>query len=136
MLRVLIAVSRQARERLSRILTHRELRFVESAGDLHAALGQDANQFVILGAHFDESNTLGVLQHLLTSARSAGIVCVRGSSGQLGEASIEGLRIACAEVGALGFLDLTAYPDDGAGNAHIRGLLERLFRDIEAHAPQ
>jgi hypothetical protein len=125
--RVLVAVSSHGHQRLAKILCTCHLCPVKSAAQLVRLLDASAHDMVIIGAHFEESNTLGVLARICKHPNAAMVVCVRGVAGNLGPGSVDGLRLACRELGARGFVDLTAYSDDDASNGRLRRLFEGLF---------
>jgi len=125
---VLLAVGPQARHRLQRILGGDcDLRHVASTTELLQALDPAVHDMVVVGAHFDESHTLDVLARIFHHDHARIVVCVCGRRGLLGEATVNGLGLASRVLGARGFVDLTAYPDDDAGDARIRSLFQRLL---------
>jgi hypothetical protein len=124
--RVLLAVSARTQRRIAAILSDCELSFVPSGSRLLQALEHADHDLVIIGAHFDESSALAVLEQLGKRRDVPPLVCVRGAS-RFGRPSVEALRLASEQLGARGFIDLEQYPDNEAGNARVRRMLERLF---------
>jgi hypothetical protein len=125
--RVVVAVSPGLRQRMRAIVPECELRFVETGDDLLRELDDERCDMLILGAHFDESSAVTALERVLARRETFPVVCVRGIHSRLGYRSIHALRMALDALGAREFIDLLLYPDDEAGNARVRALLERLM---------
>ena len=125
-MRVLAAVSR-GRERLFAVLGADHVVWADTIQDVVSALDRGAFDMVIIGASFDDSRALEALRHAVTRADRSVLVCVRAARfEQLGEASFAAFVIACEETGADCVLDLSAFPDDDAGNARARQVLRRI----------
>jgi hypothetical protein len=123
---VLIAVSGRTQRRMAAILSDCELSFVPSGRGLLQALESRAYDLVIVGAHFDESSALSVLEQLCKRKDVPPLVCVRGAS-RIGRPSVEAVRLASEQLGARGFIDLEQYPENEAGNTRVRRMLEQLL---------
>ena len=125
--RVLAAVAQITRPRLGAILAACSLRWVETSAELFGALGEGGYDLVIVGAHFEESNTVGVLESVFKHPGASRIVCICGTRGQLGSATLKALRLASEVIGVRGFIDFTDCPDDEEGNARLRRRFEALL---------
>lgn len=127
--RVIAAVDRAAWRRLRAILPECELRFVDTSAQLARELDAGPCDMLIVGAHFDESTAIGAIERVLARDEMFSVVCIRGRpfASALGGPSLEALRVASRALGAQNFIDLLEYPDDEAGNARIRAMLERLL---------
>jgi DNA-binding NtrC family response regulator len=126
--RVVAAVRRDLQRRIRAILSHCELRFVESGAELLYALDERDCDLLIIGLHFDQSSTAQALQRVLSRDEAFPVVCVRGLPfSRLGDATLEAARLAFAELGVHNFIDLLQYPDDALGNERVRTMLERLL---------
>lgn len=127
--RVVAAVTPDLQPRIRAILPPCELRFVGTAARLLAELDDPGCCMLIIGAHFDESTALEALARALAREETFPVVCVRGRpfSMALDRPALEALRLASRALGAQNFIDLVQYPDDEAGNACVRAMLERLI---------
>lgn len=126
--RVVAAVSGDVQRRIRAILPEFELHFVQSGAQLVRALDEGQCDMLIIGTHFDESSAVAVLERVLSREETFPVVCVRGVPfTRLGQPAFNALRLALGELGAHNFIDLLEYPDDEAGNARIRAMLERLI---------
>jgi hypothetical protein len=125
--RIVAAVSPEARRRICAVVPRCELCFADTAEELLRELDKGACAMLILGSHFDESTTVAALQRVRSRGETLPVVCVRGRPSRLGQCSLHALRMAVGELGAGNFIDLLEYPDDEAGNARVRAMLERLL---------
>lgn len=125
-LRIVAAVSHDVRQRIRAILPGSELRFVETDAELMEVLQQARCDILILGMQFDESSAVASLERVRSRGKAFPVVCVRGRPSLLGQRSMHALRTALHELGAQDFIDLMDYPDNEAGNARVRALLERV----------
>jgi hypothetical protein len=123
--RVVAAVSPAARQRICNVVPDCELRFVENGDELVREIG--CCDMLIVGAHFDESTAVAAIERVLARRETFPVVCVRGVRSLFGQRSLHALRMALNELGAQNFIDLLDYPDDDAGNARVRAMLERLI---------
>jgi hypothetical protein len=127
--RIVAAVSPGARPRIRAIAPPCELCFVDTAEALLRELDNRRCDMLILGLHFEESTAVAALQRVRARADTFPVVCVRGRPSRLGQRSLSALRMAVSELGTDNFIDLLEYPDDEAGNARVRAMLERLLQD-------
>lgn len=125
---ILAADTPDSDRRLTDILAGHELTFVRSLGDAQRLLAQRDFDLIAIGVHFDDSRMFDLVRHVRASGRNAGkpLVCMR-SHRFASAISFEGLAVAARAVECSLFLDLTRYPDDAAGNAEVRKLLEGLL---------
>ena len=127
-LRVIAAVSVPSRPRIQSIFPDCEVRFVDTAAELACALQRERCDLLLVGAHFEQSTALAVLERLLPEERRCPAIFVRGRpSPAFGESTVHAMRMAAHAVGCVAFVDLLDYPDTDAGNAAVRGLLERAL---------
>jgi hypothetical protein len=126
--RVVAAISRDLERRIGAIVNGWELCVVQSGAQLASTLERGRCDMLIVGVHFDESSAVSALQQVLARDATFPVVCVRGVPfRRLGESALHALRMALGELGAQNFIDLLEYPDDQAGNARVRAMLERLI---------
>lgn len=123
--RLVAAVSPAVRQRIRNVVPDCQLRFVRNGEELLREI--DHCDLLILGAHFDESTAVAALERVVARRERFPVVCVRGVRTRYGRRSLHALRMALNELGAANFIDLLDYPDDEAGNAHVRALLEHLL---------
>jgi hypothetical protein len=116
-----------ARGRLAGALQGHQLVWVETADEVRAALAGQRFDLIVVGAHFQESNSFEVLEFLAVARPAARIVCLRAVTPRrmLGKPAMRAFRAACEALGASLVLDLVDFPSDAAGNQAIRALLER-----------
>ena len=125
--RVIAAVTSDVKRRLCAILPKCELRFVRAGSELVQALDEARCDLMIVEVHFNESSAAAALRCVLARDERFPVVCVREvDSDRPGHAALSALRMA-AGVGAQAFVDLLDYPDDEAGNAGARAVLEGLL---------
>ena len=129
--RVLLAVAPETRPRMNAVAEGWDARYVESAASLVRALATERHDLIIVGAHFDESNVIDALKEAVSRAARTPVVCLRGTGfvSALGAGTVEALRLASEALGADCFIDLGRFPDDAAGNARVRAMIERLFEE-------
>jgi PleD family two-component response regulator len=126
--KILVAVSND--ERVLRVLAGHDLRQVKTCEEARLLLEREAFGLVILGVHFDESQMFSLLGDIRAHAqyRKVPILCVLGDRGRvLTDVAIEGLDHAVKAMTANGFLDLEKFPDDEAGNARLRRIVDYLI---------
>jgi hypothetical protein len=125
--RVLVAVSPRAAQRMGRVLHGFEVELAHSVRGIAAALRRDRFDLVIVGAHFDRSNAMHAVTTVRSLACDVPLACVRAApfSTGLGEGTLAAFRAASEELGVDCFVDLLEFPDDDAGNARARAVLER-----------
>jgi hypothetical protein len=135
--RVLLAVARETRPRMSAVVRGWDARYVESAADFVRALAAEHHDLIIVGAHFDESNVIDALKQALSRAQRTPVVCLHGTgfTSALGAGTVQALRLASEALGAHSFLDLSRFPDDAQGNARLRAMIERLFEPNSGSGP-
>ena len=130
---VLIATSVETQRRLIAALQGLDVVCAASAGEVRAALAGQRFDLIIVGAHFDESKALEMIEEIQRTPHGACVVCVRGTPfHHVGRPAMEAFRVACEALGARRVVDLLDYPDDPAGNRAIRELFERdLSGDVD-----
>lgn len=127
--RVIAAVDPAVRRRIRAILPDCELRFVDTSPQLLRELDAGPCDMLVVGTHFDESTAIAAIERALERDENFPVVCTRGVpfASALGKPALDALRAASGALGAQNFIDLLEYPDDEAGNARIRAMLERLL---------
>lgn len=122
---VLIATAPDARQRLARILDGWDVSLASSCEEVVRQLAAREFERVILGTHFAESSVFTVLEGLPRERRRR-VVCVQALpfSHGLGKSTFAAFRSACLALGASLVLDLTEFPDNAAGDARVRELLQ------------
>ena len=122
---VLLALTPEAQRRLSAALAGLSLVRTTTAEELRETLATQQFDMVVVGAHFDESNALRMIEEIRRVAPDARVVCVRAEPFRyVGPPAMEAVRLACEALGVEMFVDLLDYPDDEAGNRAIRALFE------------
>jgi len=126
--RILIADTRENDRRLAAILSGHELVFARALGEAQRLLTERKFDLILIGVNFDDSRMFDLVRHVRSTGQAEPpVACVRSHRFQSPALSIEGLEIAARAAACNLFLDLTKYPDDTAGNAEARKLLEGLF---------
>jgi hypothetical protein len=126
--RVLMAVSPRAAERMSRILPGVEVTQAASLGEFTYALRCRSFDLVVVGCHFDGSRALEAIKTARSNAPGAALACVLAApfESTLGVGTLAALQAAAGELGVDCFIDVMQFPDDAAGNARVRSILDRL----------
>jgi CheY-like chemotaxis protein len=124
-----IFVAAEATERLGRILAGHQ---VFNARDVdHAKRELEKREFhlIILGVHFDESRMFELLRLVRTYKKNqlTPVVCMLTAATRLSDVAIEGLDHAVKAMLANAFLNLQKFPDDEAGNARVRRIIDYLI---------
>jgi hypothetical protein len=126
-MRVLVAVIGPAKARMSAILAGHHVVWADTLDDVINALEHPLFDIAVVGAQFDDSRALDALSYAVMRLDRGAVVCVRTVPfAQLGPSTFDALRAACNELGVQCVLDLLEFPDDEAGNARVRTMLERL----------
>lgn len=126
--RVLVAVSERAAERMGRVLQGFASEWCGSVEELRHALQRSQYDLVVVGSRFDGSNAIEAVKAVVQE-RAAPLACVRAApfGVPLGDATLAAFRVAAEELGARCFVDVLQFPDDAAGNAELRAMLERCL---------
>jgi hypothetical protein len=126
--RVLTAVAPRAAQRMSRILAGWEVSHAASLAQFAHELRCSNFDLMIVGCHFDGSRALEAVKTARAQAPEVPLVCVLAApfSTPLGEATVTAFHTAAEELGVDCFVDVLQFADEEAGNARIRGMLERL----------
>ena len=128
--KILLAVGPDKSGRMQRILSGHDVTQVDTCNDARALLESEEFGLVVLGVHFDESQMFSLLGDIRAHAayRKVPILCVLGHKGRvLSDVAIEGLDHAVKAMTANGFLNLETIPDEEAGNARIRRIVDYLI---------
>lgn len=125
--RILVAVDDC--ERLERILDGHILTIPHSVEEAERELQAREYHMVILGVLFDESRMFELLRLVRTFKANAltPVVCMLTGPSNLSPVAIEGLDHAVKAMLANAFLNLTKFPDDRAGNARVRRIIDYLI---------
>jgi PleD family two-component response regulator len=128
--KILVADGRDIQRRLGPILEPHEPTFVHTLTDAKRALARDGYDLVIIGVHFDESRMFDLLRQVRADERyqATPVVCVASQPFDT-PISVEGLEIATRALAADAFVDFAKYAGREAGDAAIRGVVERLLGD-------
>lgn len=98
-----------------------------SVDELRHALQCARFDLVVIGSRFDGSNAIEAVKAVVDQGQGAApLACVRAApfGVPLGEATLAAFKVAAAELGARCFVDVLQFPDDDAGNAEVRAMLE------------
>ena len=128
---VLIATLPIAAARLVRILPGCTLTSPATAEEARRALERERFTLAILGVYFDGARMFELMSQLRTSVlnRACPIVCVLGARIGMPDSTLAIVRQTINVMEGCEFLDLSALPDDEAGNAVM---LRRLARYLAA----
>ena len=128
--KILVADEPDLDGRVGAILKAHELTFVRTLGEAMRALERADYDLMIIGVHFDESRMFDLLRQIRADERyqATPVVCVASQRFDR-PISVEGLEIATRALAADAFIDFARYGDYDAGNAAIRGVVERLLGD-------
>ena len=126
--RILVASAHNAYKRLFVILPGYDLRFVGTLAEAQSALKADDFSLIMIGIYFEQSKMFELLRYIKSDRKYADIpvVCFRGIP-LSGSFDVKPLELRCRALGASAFLDLTAFTDDGFGNAALRSRLISLL---------
>ena len=135
---ILLAAGPHVEDRLRRVLAMHELVMVRTLSQAVSLLDRQQFGMVIVDVHFDESKMFDLLHHIRINRRDAAvpIVCVLGARGTLpmSKVVVEGMNYAVKAMTANAFLDFAKMPDDEAGNARLRKIIDYLILiDGELH---
>ena len=124
---ILVAV--EGVERLRRILVGHDLTMAKSVEEANAQLQNREFAMVILGVNFDESRMFEVLRLVRTykANQLTPVVCMLTTESRLSDVALEGLDHAVKAMLANAFLNLNKFPDDEAGNARVRRIIDYLI---------
>lgn len=124
---ILLAV--EAVERLRRILGGHDLTMAGSVDQAKAELQKREFAMIILGVHFDESRMFELLRLVRTYRTNelTPVVCMLTAESRLSDVAIEGLDHAVKAMLANAFLNLNKFPDNEAGNARVRRIIDYLI---------
>ncbi len=127
---ILIADGQDIDGRIGAILEPYQLTFVHTLAEAVRALDRAAYDLIIIGVHFDESRMFDLPRLVRADERyqATPVVCV--ASRPFGSViSVESLEIATRALAANAFIDFARHGNHDAGNAAIRGVVERLLGD-------
>jgi hypothetical protein len=126
--RVVAAVTRDLRSRITAVLPGCELCFVQTGSELVHALDEAHCDLMIVEVHFDDSAAVAALRCVLSREETFPVVCVRNVPfARLGHAALDSLRTALRAVGVAQFIDLLGHPEDQAGNERVGVMLTGLL---------
>jgi PleD family two-component response regulator len=116
-------------ERLERILAGHRLTIPHSVEEAKKQLQEQQYALVVLGVAFDESRMFELLRLVRIFERNqlTPVVCMLSAPTTLSEVAIEGLDHAVKAMLANAFLNLTKFPDNRAGNARVRRIIDYLI---------
>jgi hypothetical protein len=126
--RVLVAAIPEAYPRVERALAGFEVEFVANLSSAISAVRDRTFDFVVVGIDLAESSALDVVGEIRRMVPQLSVVCVRAveSEHRTTATTVHAFRLACAEIGACGVIDMFEFPDTLAGNAAIRNAIVRL----------
>lgn len=115
-------------ERLRRVLTGHDLVAAGTLGKAVELVEQQQFGMVIVDVDFDESQMFELLHHVRINRQDSAVplVCVLGAR-RMSKVLVEGLNYAVKAMAANAFLDLAKMPDDEAGNARVRRIIDYLI---------
>jgi PleD family two-component response regulator len=124
-----ILVAAEATERLRRILKGHEVVEAVNVDQAKVELQKREFHLVILGVHFDESRMFELLRLVRTYKKNelTPVVCMLMQASRLSDVAIEGLDHAVKAMLANAFINLQKFPDNEAGNARVRRIVDYLI---------
>ncbi len=124
---ILVAV--EGVDRLTRILAGHDLTLSKNIDLAKAELQKREFAMVILGVNFDESRMFELLRLVRTYPLNqlTPVVCMLTTESRLSDVAIEGLDHAVKAMLANAFLNLNKFPDNEAGNARVRRIIDYLI---------
>jgi len=125
--RILLAVAGE--ERLRRILAGHDLTLTGTVEEAKVELQKREFAMIVLGVNFDESRMFELLRLVRTyrTNQLTPVVCMLTTASRLSDVAIEGLDHAVKAMLANAFLNLNRFPDDEAGNARVRRIIDYLI---------
>ena len=114
---------------MARILAGWDITVAASLAEFSHASRCSHFDLVIVGCHFDGSRALDAVRTAMTKVPRVPLACVLAApfSSALGEGTVAAFHAAAEELGVDCFIDVLQLPDDEAGNARVRAMLERLL---------
>ena len=129
MKKILVADVPQMDGRYSAAFAGCEMVFARTMSEAHQALDAGRYDLVAIGVYFDDSQMFDLVRALRSDDEHSEvpIVCVRGRSGFT---AVTGrtLEVTLKALAVDEFADLLHFGDDAAGNAALRGAVERFLR--------
>lgn len=129
--RILLAAAQDVGERLHRVLAGHEIVVARSLDKAIELVEQQQFGMVVIDVHFDDSQMFELLHHVRTNRQDhrVPVVCILGvrHTIPMSKVMIEGLNYAVKALTANAFLDLAQMPDDEAGNARLRRIIDYLI---------
>lgn len=125
---ILLAV--EDTERLRRILEGHVLTVATTVEQAKSEMQRREFAMIIIAVNFDESRMFELLRLVRTYEvnQLTPVVCMlTSSSSRLSDVAIEGLDHAVKAMLANAFLNLNRFPDDPAGNARVRRIIDYLI---------
>jgi hypothetical protein len=127
--RILTAVAPDTIERVRRILVRHDLQIVTHLSEVKKVLAQGDVDVVFVGARFDDSRMFDLIELVRGEVEKNKIPIVAAiiTPTSLSRDAIAGLSHAVKIFGASLFLNLNDFPDDVAGNARVRLIVETVI---------
>lgn len=126
-LRILIADLPATAPRIASLVARHDVVVAPTLAAARSALLAAPFDVILVNVQFDESHMFEVIDAARSGSLngSASIVCLRAGGDRASLISPLLLARCVAPLGVRHIIDLDAYPDDPAGNAALRGALER-----------
>lgn len=122
---VLVAAIPEAAERIGRLLPDQRVVCPATLAEAQAALARERFAFAVMGVYFAESRMFDLMSFARASAlnRDVPILCVLGVRRRISDLTVHLLQETIDGMSGCAFLNLSAIPDDEAGNALVRRIL-------------
>jgi hypothetical protein len=127
---VLVASVPAAAQRICRLLPGQRLVVPATLAEAQAALARERFELAVMGVYFAESRMFDLMSFARASAlnRDVPILCVLGVRRKLSALTVGLLEKTIDSMPGCEFFNLSAVPDDEAGNARVRSkLMEYLL---------
>jgi hypothetical protein len=127
--RILLAVAKGAVARMLRVLEGHEVRVALTLSEAEQLLEECDFDMVIASVHFDESRMFNLIQAVRGHPRCAQVPVVgvlARKSRVRRHVSLPTLEHAALVLGARRFINVAAVPEDGAGNAEVRRMIDEV----------
>lgn len=122
---MLVAAIPEAAERVCRLLPDQRVICPATFAEAQAALARERFALAVMGVYFAESRMFDLMSLARASAlnRDVPILCVLGVRRRISELTVHLLQETINGMSGCAFLNLSAIPDDAAGNALVRRIL-------------
>jgi len=129
---ILVAAIPEAAERVCRLLPGQRVVCPATLPEAQAALARERFALAVMGVYFAESRMFDLMSYARASAlnRDVPILCVLGARRRISDLTVRLLQDTIDAMWRCAFLNLSAIPDDEAGNALVRRTLMQHLEPV------